>query len=232
MDTQMKNKVKFLREDLMRVACKNKKGHIAPSLSCLDILAVLKYDSWFQNDVVILSKAHGCYGLYAIEADQGRISSEKWEAFDLCGTYEGLGSLGHGLPIAAGIAFGKKLKGDSGHVYVIVGDGELQEGSNWEALSFIAHHRLTNLTVIVDDNGLQAIEPVRQVLQHDLHNRFQGWGFEPWIINGHDHEEVLLALLSTPQIIIAKTIKGKGFPALENDPKFHYRIPTEEERRS
>jgi transketolase len=226
----MKNKIHHLRQEVMRVACANKKGHIAPSLSCLDILAVLRYDPWHEHDTVILSKAHGCYGLYAIDADQGRIKKDDWERFNLPGSYEGLGSLGHGLPIAAGVAFGRRLQGRPGHTYVIVGDGEMQEGSNWEALSFIAHHKLKNVTVIVDNNGLQAIEPVQEVMAGDLDKRFRGWGFIPWIIDGHDVEQIKEALQFAPEIIIAHTIKGKGFPAMEGDPKFHYRVPDEKER--
>lgn len=226
----MKNKIKFLQQDIMRVACKNKKGHIAPSLSCLDILAVLMYEPEFKNDTVILSKAHGCYGLYAIEADQGKISKEDWENFNLCGTYAGLGSLGHGLPIGVGIAFGKRLQNLPGHTFVIVGDGELQEGSNWEALSFMRHYALQNITVIVDNNGLQAIDPISDVVRQDLMAQFTGWGFIPIRIDGHDINEIAKALAYGPEIIIARTIKGHGFPALEHSAKFHYRLPTEEER--
>lgn len=228
----MREKIEFLRRDLMRVAIKNQKGHIAPSLSCLEILAVLRYKIMGPDDVLILSKAHGCYGLYAIDADQGRLSKDDWENWrGIPGSYEGLGALGHGLPIAAGIAFGKKLQSLPGHVFVIVGDGELQEGSNWEALSFIKHHNLTNLTVIVDDNHLQAIEPVQDVLDHDLLGRFEGWGFDPWFIDGHLLGQIEHVLLQRYPVVVAKTIKGHGFPAMEGVAKFHYRIPNEQERK-
>lgn len=226
----MRDKIEFLRADLMRVAIKNQKGHIAPSLSCLEILAVLRYKVMQKDDVLILSKAHGCYGLYAIDADQGRLSRDDWENWRIPGTYEGLGALGHGLPIAAGIAFGKKLQLLPGHVFVIVGDGELQEGSNWEALAFIKHHRLDNITVIVDDNHLQAIEPVEDVLKHDLERRFIGWGFEPDLVDGHYLPELETVLACHYRIIVALTIKGHGFPAMEGQARFHYRIPSPEER--
>jgi transketolase len=226
----MRAKIEFLRADLMRVACKNNKGHIAPSLSCLEILAVLRYRIMGPEDVLILSKAHGCYGLYAIDADQGRISADTWENWKLPGTYNGLGALGHGLPIGAGIAFGRKLQRAPGRVFVVVGDGELQEGSNWEALAFIKHHGLKNITVIVDDNTLQAIEPVEDVLDHNLFARFRGWGFEPRIIDGHRIEEIVSAWETDYQVWIARTIKGRGYPLMEGDPKFHYRIPNKQER--
>lgn len=225
----MRDKIEFLRADLMRVAVANNKGHIASSLSCLEILAVLRYRIMGPDDVLILSKGHGCYGLYAIDADQGKLAKDDWENWRMPGTYNGLGALGHGLPIAAGIAFGKKLQSLPGHVFVIVGDGELQEGSNWEALSFIRHHNLTNITVVVDANGFQAIEPVTEVLRHNLELRFRGWGFEPYTIDGHRIDELSLAL-KFDQIVIAYTIKGHGYPAMEGVAKFHYRIPTETER--
>ena len=224
------NKIEWLRQDVMRVACKNKKGHIAPSLSCLDILAVLSYERRFRYDTFILSKAHGCYGLYAIEADMGKIKKDDWENFNLSGIYDGMGSLGHGIPIGVGLAFGRRLQRKSGHVFVIVGDGELQEGSNWEALSFMKHHDLKNITIVVDNNGLQAIDRVSDVMEHDLQARFTGWGFKPMVCNGHDYEVLAFVLGKRPPILIANTVKGKGFKCMEGQAKFHYRLPTEEER--
>ena len=214
----------------MRVACKNGRGHIASSLSCLDILAVLHYEEHFKKDTVILSKGHGCYGLYAIWADKGKISKKDWEGFNLSGCLEGFGSLGHGLPIAVGIAYGKKLSGKSGHVFCIVGDGEMQEGSNWESLSFMQHHDLDNITVIVDNNGLQAMDRIDNVLSQNLGSRFSGWGFNPIDCDGHNYMELLAILKSKPQVVIANTIKGKGFPVMENIVKFHYRVPNDNER--
>jgi transketolase len=225
------SKANWLRQEVMRVACKNNKGHIAPSLSCLDILVVLYYEPEFKNDTVILSKAHGCYSLYAIEADLGIISKEDWENFNLKGTYEGLGSLGHGMPIAVGLAYGRALQGKPGHIYCIVGDGEMQEGSMWEALSFLCHHKLNNITVIIDNNHLQALDRIENVLWHNLRRRITGFGFDPCAVDGHNHNKLLTVLAYRPQVIIANTIKGKGYPAIEGKPEFHHRIPTEEERK-
>lgn len=226
----MRDKIEFLRADLMRVACKNQKGHIASSLSCLEILAVLRYRIMGPDDVLILSKGHGCYGLYAIDADQGRIDRDVWEHWKLPGTYDGLGALGHGLPLGAGEAFGRKIQGLPGHIFVVVGDGELQEGSNWEALAFIRHHELTNVTVIVDDNHLQAIEPTKDVLLHDLVARFRGWGLEPAVFDGHELSSITWAWCNDYPVWIARTIKGRGYPAMENVAKFHYRVPNDQER--
>ena len=214
-----------LKAEILRVACKNKKGHIAPSLSCLDILTVLFYKVADKKDTIILSKGHGCYGLYAIYADLGLLSKDKWERFELPGCVDGYGSLGHGLPVAVGAAFANKKLGNDKHVWVIVGDGEMQEGSMWEALSFMYHHNLTNITVIVDDNGLQAMDKVDHIIYQNLESRLQGWGFKVFQCDGHNHDELKTMLESKPLILLAKTIKGKGVKYMENDPKWHYRLP-------
>ena len=225
MKSSTKEKSDFLRQEVMRVACKNGKGHIAPSLSCLDILNVLHYEKEFEKDKVILSKGHGCYGLYAIWADKGVVPKEDFENFTLSGCLDGFGSLGHGLPIAVGRAFGNRLQGNKEHVFCIVGDGEMQEGSMWESLSFMSHHKLDNITVIVDANGLQAMDRIENVLSQDLNKRFTGWGFNPITCDGHNYMELLAILKSKPKIVIANTIKGKGFPEMEGVAKWHYRLP-------
>ena len=223
MNTQAK--ANQLREEVMRVACKNNKGHIAPSLSCLDILTVLCYQLTEWNDEIVLSKGHGCYGLYAIYADKGIISKDTWENFDLPGCLNSFGSLGHGLPVAVGLAYALK-----GHVWCIVGDGEMQEGSCWEALSFLKHHELKNITVIVDHNGLQAMDKVENILSQNLFDRLDGWGFQPLVVDGHCHEMLKDVLSTKPQVVIAETVKGHGCLAMENQPHFHYRVPNDTER--
>lgn len=224
-----KTKANELRKEVMRVAIANNKGHIAPSLSCLDILTVLYYDVMTPDDICILSKGHGCYGLYAILADKGYIPKRYWHTFNLDGCLRGFGSLGHGLPFAAGVAFGMKLLNVPGHVYCIVGDGELQEGSNWEALAFINHHQLDNLTIIVDDNGLQAMDVTNLVLSANISAQFKGFGIEPIICNGHDHKELPRLLNRHPKAIIAYTIKGKGYKCMEDKAEWHFRVPTARE---
>lgn len=226
----MNKLVSRFRKEILKVACKHNKGHIAPSLSCLDILVVLFYSDKFSKDSIILSKGHGCYGLYAILADLKVIDKKKWLNFDLPGCYEGFGSLGHGLPVATGVAFAKKLMRKQGHVYVIVGDGEMQEGSNWEALSFIKHHNLDNITVIVDSNGLQAMDWIDKILSHNLFERFYGFGFQAEECDGHDVKELEACLSRKSNIIIAHTTKGKGVGCMENVPKFHYRVPDDRQR--
>ena len=223
MDTILK--ANELRRDILKVAIKNKQGHIAPSLSCLDILTVLHYKVASEQDTIILSKGHGCYGLYAIWADLGLLAKEKWREFDLPGCVDGYGSLGHGLPVAAGVAYANKRLGNGKHTWVIVGDAEMQEGSCWEALSFIWHHKLTNITVIVDDNGLQAMDRVENILCQNLFERFRSWGFMVYFCDGHNHDEIIRWLESKPIILIAYTTKGKGVEYMEGKAEWHFKCP-------
>lgn len=222
-------KVNELRENILRVAIKNKAGHIAPSLSCLDILTILHYEVADKQDTIILSKGHGCYGLYAIWADLGLLPKKKWENFDLPGCVDGYGSLGHGLPVAVGVAYANKRLGNDKHTWVIVGDGEMQEGSNWEALSFMYHHKLTNITVIIDENGLQAMDSVDAVLYQNIYGRLRGWGFMVNHCDGHMHPGIIRWLGSKPEILIVHTVKGKGVSYMENRAEWHFRCPTKGE---
>jgi len=218
-------KAKDLRRDILRVAMRNEQGHIAPSLSCLDILTVLYYEVLQERDTVILSKGHGCYGLYAIWADLGLLSKDKWENFDLDGCLPGYGSLGHGLPVAVGVAYANKKLENDRHVWCIVGDGEMQEGSNWEALSFLFHQGLTNITIIVDCNGLQAMDRIKNIMFQSLAGRFFGWGIKPYYCDGHDHYELLDFLETKPLVLLAQTVKGKGVSFMENRANWHFRVP-------
>ncbi len=251
-----------IREDVLRVSIANHAGHIAPSLSCVDILTALYYDvmkyrpgepEWEERDRLIFSKAHGCYSLYAILADKGVIPRKEWEAFytpdsTLLGCMErrieygleaGCGSLGHGISIAVGVAFGAKLAGKEYHTFCIVGDGELQEGSIWEALRFAVKHSVGNLTIIIDANRLQAMDFITNVLDRetdDLVHRLEGFGLVPVLCPGHDadHLAKVMRRMKTrmkkvPNVVVAETIKGYGLKCMENVPKFHFRIPTAEE---
>jgi transketolase len=257
-------KANQIRKDVVDVAVKNGAAHLAPSLSCIDILTALYYgvmnlsDSplWEDRDRLVLSKAHGCYGLYSILSDKGYLDRKEWDFFykgsGLSGCLEGTakngievscGSLGHGLPMAVGMAFGGKLQKKKFRVYCVIGDGEMQEGSNWEAVQFAAKHKLWNLTVIVDNNRLQAMDFVDEILTidgvgDDLQRKMSAFGFEVETCDGHNPEEIISVVekflrnqekLNTPQVLIADTVKGYGLLCMENIPKFHFRLPTEAE---
>lgn len=257
-------KANQIRRDVVDIAVPNAAGHIAPSLSPVDILTALYYrimnlaesPKWEGRDRLVFSKAHGCYGLYAILADRGYIKRIDWEHFYrgscLSGCAErsvekgleaGCGALGHGLPMAVGMAFGAKLQRKDYRVYCIVGDGEMQEGSNWEAAQFAVKQKLSNLTVIIDHNRLQAMDFLENILtvqgrKDDLQNKMEAFGFEVKSCDGHNLQDIISAVeswaqdqesLDIPQVLIAHTIKGYGLACMENVPKFHFRIPTEDE---
>jgi transketolase len=255
----LRKKADYIRSEIIRVAVKNGAGHIASSLSSVDILTALYYgvinyrprnSLWLMRDRVVFSKAHGCYGLYAILADKKIIPAIEWKNFytqksTLSGCADhrlkygleaGCGSLGHGLPIAVGMAFSAKLQKSNYKVFCVVGDGEMQEGSNWEALQFAVKHGLDNLTLIVDCNGLQAMGRIVNILDRtaqDLKRRLSGFGLLTVTCNGHAADDLARTIKTvsaknsgTPHAVIARTIKGCGLRCMENVAKFHFRIPT------
>ena len=263
-DASLCEKANFIRRDVIRIAVTNGAGHIAPSLSCVDILTVLYYKAmnlsrdplWENRDRLVFSKAHGCYSLYAILADRGYVTQQDWETFYrgslLSGCAErrvehgleaGCGSLGHGLPIATGMAFGARLQRMNHQVYCIVGDGEMQEGSNWEALQFAVKHQLTNLAIVIDNNKLQAMDFLDNILtvkgrKDDLRLKLEAFGCLVEECDGHDIKTIATILdrwrtrrstFLAPQALVAHTIKGYGLLCMENIPKFHFRLPSEEE---
>ncbi|MCM8831040.1 MAG: transketolase [Candidatus Omnitrophica bacterium] len=258
----LEKKANQIREEIISVAVKNQAGHIAPSLSCVEILVALYYKImrykktdpfWEDRDRLIFSKGHGCYALYAILADLGILPKNEWQNFytdqsSLCGCIErnlrygieaSCGSLGHGLPMAVGVAFAAHLQNKKYRTFCVVGDGELQEGSNWEALQFAVKHELSNLLIIVDKNCLQAMDFIVNILdkkETDLIKRLKGFGLFVDICSGHNIKELIECIRKSlqtktakPKVIIAKTIKGFGLKCMENVPKFHFRIPTDEE---
>jgi transketolase len=218
----------------MEVAIRNGRGHIAPSLSCVDILVALFYGVMTEDDKFILSKAHGGYGYYAILADKGILPRDRWERFDLPGCVErmpeygilaGCGSLGHGLPMAAGLAFSMYLRGDPGRVFCLIGDGEMQEGSNWEAVQFIVHHRLP-VILIVDENGLQAMTEVENVSRGSLGLKLGGFGLPTTICGSHPIKIAeAIGRLIPPAGLRVFTLKGAGMPCAEGKPYYHFRVP-------
>ena len=259
---ELKSKADQIRKDLIEVAVRNGAGHIAPSLSCVDILTALYFrimnlsndPQWDERDRLIFSKAHGCYSIYAILADIGYIKRGDWQKFYKGSYLKGCaerdikhgieascGALGHGLPMAVGIAFGAKLQNNRYRIYCVVGDGEMQEGSMWEAIQFAVKHELSNLTIIIDKNRLQAMDFLENVLtlkgrKDDLQRKLYAFGCEVKTCNGHKIEEIISICDNwnnhfKPQVLIANTIKGYGLKCMENIPKFHFRLPTEEELR-
>ncbi len=251
-----------IRNDIIDIAVRNGAGHIAPSLSCVDILVALYYTcmsydekdpSWEDRDRLIFSKAHGCYALYSILSDKGVLPKKEWTNFYkkdsiLLGCMEkkleygleaGCGSLGHGLPMAVGLAFGAQIQRKKYYTFCVIGDGETQEGAIWESLQFAVKHELRNLIIVIDRNRLQAMDFLTNVLDEkkiNIVSRLKGFGLVPIKCPGHNVIKLAncintakLSADNRPKVIIAETVKGFGLKCMENIPKFHFRIPTEKE---
>jgi transketolase len=204
--------------------------------------------AWPDRDRFILSKGHAGAAVYATLAESGFFPVQVLETHcqdgsNLSGhvSHKGVpgvelstGSLGHGLPVAAGIAYSMKLKGGKSRVFCLLSDGECDEGSNWEAILFSGHHRLGNLVAIIDYNKIQSLASVRETLDLEpFAEKFKSFSWEVKEVDGHDHDAVRHALLreegDRPVVVIAHTIKGRGVSFMENSVLWHYRSPKGEE---
>jgi transketolase len=228
------NKKKLI-ERILYLCHKSKEGHIASSLSVLDILIVLYNKIINNNDKFILSKGHASLALYVVLESINKISNlDSFCEFDsefgghpsiyipevVCST----GSLGHGFPIAVGIALGKKISKNLGIVYAIIGDGEANEGTIWESALVASHHKLNNLVCILDHN-----RSTNRALNIDnTIEKFKSFGWDTLEIDGHNHEQIeesLILIKDKPLFILAKTTKGKGCDIMENNPEWHHKSP-------
>lgn len=247
------------RRDIVATIGRAKIGHIGGDLSVIDILTTLyngvlrvapQNPEWPGRDRLILSKGHCACALYVTLARAGYISRRDLSGFaaDLSplnghpahgkvpGVEFSTGPLGHGLPEAVGVALGMKLQEGTGRVYAVLGDGELQEGSNWEAAMAAAQYGLANLVVTVDRNRLQ--QGARTEETNHLEPLAAKWAAFGWYVievNGHDHSELLAAYQSEPDgrptIIIAHTVKGKGISFMEDRVEWHHKVPTADQVR-
>jgi len=234
-------------------------SHIGSILSIADILAVLygailNYKAieprWSERDRFILSKGHSGAGVYAALAESGFMSVEKLKTHyqdgsDLSGhvSHKGIpgvdlstGSLGHGLPVASGMALAAKIDKKDHRIFVLMSDGECDEGSNWESILFASHHKLDNLIVIIDRNRLQSIHSTEDTLALEpFADKWQAFGWDVVEVDGHNQQELFDACnnskttLQKPLCIIANTTKGKGVSFMENNVLWHYRSPQADE---
>lgn len=240
-----------LRRHVLRMAYQGRSVHVACAFSIIEICAVLfsrflRYDpvnaACPNRDYLILSKGHGVMALYACFYEIGWLKDSDLDNYFQDGTHlRGLcevdvpgcevtsGSLGHGLPIACGIAFGLKRKGSDQRVYCIVGDGEMNEGPMWEALLFAAHQKLDNLVVIVDANQFQAMGRTEDILGLEpLPAKLMAFGCRTLECDGHDPaalEQALTTLAEStgqPMVLIARTLKGQGVSFMAGDNRWHY----------
>jgi transketolase len=236
----------------------NKASHIGGAFSIADVLAVLYMNilnidplnpDASNRDRVFYSKGHACTSFYSVLALNGFFDRNELDTFTHNGSYFtshinhkilgvelSTGSLGHALSVSCGVALAAKRRGDSWKVFSILSDGELDEGSNWEAILFAPHHQLDNLTLIIDYNKIQSFGSVKDVLNLDpLVDKFEAFGWHVVDIDGHNHEQIHDALsrkhypAGKPLVVIANTIKGKGVSFMEGELAWHYKSPNKEQ---
>jgi transketolase len=246
-----------LRRHVVRMCNRGGSSHVGSALSMADIVAllygeVLRLDparpDWPDRDRFILSKGHAGACVYAALAERGFFPVEALGQHycngsnlsghvshkDVPGVELSTGSLGHGLGIGAGMAFNLRRQGGGQRVFVVMSDGECDEGSVWEAALFAGHHRLSNLAVVVDHNKLQSIGPVAEALYLEpFEDKWRAFGWATRRVDGHDHDALRGAFADPdaerPTCIIADTIKGRGVSFMENQVLWHYRAPRGEE---
>ena len=246
---ELENKAKEIRRDIVDMVYHAGSGHPGGSLSCADIMTVLFHEKMnLDEDKFILSKGHCAPTYYSCLASIGKIPHEDLVTFRKIDSYlEGhpsnkingidvsSGSLGQGLSVANGMALAKQLDGERGKIYCMLGDGEIEEGQIWEAAMTANKYSLNNVVAFVDYNGLQIDGNIMDVKGVDnLKEKFEAFGWNAQEINGHDMQEIIDAIDNTnnsdkPNVIIAKTIKGKGVSFMENQVGWHGKAPNEEE---
>ena len=249
-----------IRSTILKMIYDAKASHIGSALSIVDILTVIYNSNIFDfnlrnekdNSKFILSKGHACTALYATLYHSGFLTENEILSYGSDGSplmhhishhANGVefstGSLGHGLPFATGKAKAKKISKNKGNVLCLLGDGEMAEGSNWEALLFASHHNLNNLILIIDNNNLQSLDTVEKTLDiYSIKEKLKAFGCNVVEIDGHDFIRLensfsdLIKHNKGPSAIIARTIKGKGVSFMENSVAWHYKNPNEEEYKS
>lgn len=256
---EYQNLAKKIRKEILEIIYKTKSPHIGSSLSIVEILISLyfkflnvspqkKKDK--ERDIFILSKGHAALALYVVLAERGFMKRAVLKKFGVDnGLLEGhptrnleygievsTGSLSHGLAIGAGMALARKRNDSKSRVFVLLSDGELQEGSVWETALFASHHKLDNLIAIVDYNKIQALDKLENIMNLEpLKKKWQAFGWQAKEINGHDFfqlEGVLNKIpfsSQRPSVVIANTKKGKGVSFMENNPLWHSKVPDEKE---
>lgn len=247
-----------MRGDVLRMTSRARSSHVGSCLSAADLMAVLygdvlKFDplqpEWSDRDRLILSKGHAAALIYAVLAEVGFFSTDKLLEFGSNGGHlfghvttgvPGIelstGSLGHGLPVGVGMAIAGKRQGSPWRVFVVTSDAEFDEGSTWEAILFASHHRLENLVVVVDYNGIQSLNTVEKTLALEpFADKLRAFGWQAIEVDGHDIGELQAALSGLPAFpnrptaVIAHTIKGKGVSFMEGQVAWHYRFASGDE---
>lgn len=257
--TPLDGRSKHLRRLIVRGLEGGNRGHVGSSMSLVEILRVLYDDvlryrpedpAWPDRDRLILSKGHGCLALYAMLADKGFFAVEVLDSFcrrdsilgghpeaaKVPGVEASTGALGHGLSLGVGMALAARARTRDHRIVVVMGDGEIQEGSIWEAAMSASKHRLSNLTAVIDYNKVQSAGPTREILDLEpITDKFRAFGFATVEVDGHDIDALRSVLgrapvdSAKPTAVIAHTIKGKGIAFAEGDANWHHksRLPPE-----
>ena len=245
----LKKVVQNIRKNIIVLTHQAKSSHIGSCLSIVEILTYLYFRVIKKNrqDRFILSKGHGTLALYCVLHEKKILNKKILFSYGknnsllmghashhVPGIIFSTGSLGHGLPVAVGLALSSKIKKKPKKIYVLLSDGELNEGSVWEALMFASHHNLDNLCVIVDYNKIQSLTSVKNTIKIEpLRDKFKSFGCQVVNINGHNFSHFKRAFKSSairkPKVIIANTVKGKGVSFMENKISWHYKSPNKRE---
>ena len=246
------------RQEILKMTSVAKASHVGSALSVIDVLAVLYAEvanispeniGEVDRDIVILSKGHAASAIYSTLAIQGFFPMDWLDKYCANGaplgghvTSKGVpgvelstGSLGHGLPYGLGIALSRKRFGEKGRVFVVMSDGECDEGTTWESALLANHHGLNNLTVIIDRNGIQSLKETEVTLRLEpFADKWRAFGWNVFEIDGHDYEVLSksMQLSDKPTVVIAKSVKGKGVSFMENSVLWHYRPPDQGELQS
>lgn len=256
----LKNKARWVWQETLKIHKIAPGIRLASSLSCIEILTVLYYGKilkhnpkniyWEERDRLVISKAHGSVSFYPILADLNYFDKKYLEMVGKAGSilgdipdcsipgYETInGSLGHGLGVACGTALALKKKSRKEMVFVLSGDGELYEGSVWEAIMFAGHHNLNNLVLVIDNNKICMLDYCTKILNLEpLDVKFKDFGWQITVVDGHDIEQLYETFSSLkndrssrPKVVIANTVKGKGVPRLETDSLCHIKALSTDE---
>ena len=243
----MNKTIRNIRSNILNITFKAKSSHIGSCLSIVEILFVLYFNVLKKKDRFILSKGHAALALYCTLYEKKIISSKNLNSFGsnntklmnhvshkVKGVEFSTGSLGHGLPISVGKALKFKTSNEMNRVFVLISDGEINEGTTWESLMFASHHKLENLTIIIDYNKIQSMDFINKIIGIEpLKSKLLSFGCNVHEVDGHNIKSLKKILKkknkNKPKVIIAHTTKGKGISFMENNNLWHYKNPNKKE---
>lgn len=235
-EKKIAQRTKSVRRSVLDLAISTPGAHLGGSFSEIEIIISL-YDYVLKpHDKFILSKGHASFPLYVMLREKGynpKISPHP-DLDEKNGIYATTGSLGHGFPIGVGMAMARKFKSEPGEIYVLMSDGECQEGTTWESALIASKYKLDNFHLIIDHNKIQATNYIENILPlDDLKNKFESFGFNAVYVDGHSIPDLVREISyrsdKKPRVIIADTIKGKGISFMENRPEWHAKKPSREQ---